>query len=246
MENLKDLEELVGQLNEEGEKIKKLQEILKVFLNNYYIELGQFIIDPLLVEIYYNSVDFPDNSVYAANKSTANTYALARQRQKKHIGELYVHYGTKDGIDIVLSNGDYYLSILIKNALIRNINLFQDSIFAKQCKISEMLCVNCDEMAKCNKGINCRYYGKKVLKPVQKNDDIIFVKRKGIKNSFSEEPLASLPINKIRDYPFTLGESITSTVKKYIEKLISTKEYDEEKLKKLAKGLISWKKFEML
>ena len=135
-----ELKNLVDELKEATDKVQKLKEIGEKFMNEYEVRIGNMVIEPLLIEAYYNSSDFPDNSVHAAKKSNANTYTLAKQRQKDHYGELYVHYGTKDGIDIVLSNGDYYLSFLIKNALIHTIESPQCVSWAKQCKISEMLC----------------------------------------------------------------------------------------------------------
>ena len=241
-----ELKRLVNELEGAADKVQKLNEIGEKLLNEYEVKIDNMVIEPLLVEAYYNSNDFPDDSVHAAKKSNANTYTLAKQRQKNNYGELYVHYGRKDGIDIVLSNGDYYLSFLIKNALIHIIEPPQCGIFAKQCKISEMLCEKCDGMANCEKGMACKYYGKKVLKSVQpKNNEITFVKRKGLKNSYADKPMAALPINKIKekDYNFTSVESSTENNKAYIEKQISMKDYDEEKLKDLAKGLIAWKTF---
>ena len=239
MEKLKKLvEELEKESNEE-KQIKTLQDIGKLLLTEYIIQVGDLTIKPLLVEAYYNnSSNFKDNSVYAANKSNANTYELARARQEDNFGELYVHYGTKDGIDIVLSNGKYYLSFLIKNALINN-------EFATQCKVSEMLCGNCDYNSKCNKGIKCKYYdGTKILmhRDNTDNSEIVFVKRKGLKNEYKDKPLAALPIYKIKNYAFTSGECKTNIVKNYIESQLKTESCDEEKLKELASGLIAWKK----
>lgn len=240
-----ELKNLVDELKEATDKVQKLKEICEKFMNEYEVRIGNMVIEPLLIEAYYNSSDFPDNSVHAAKKSNANTYTLAKQRQKDHYGELYVHYGTKDGIDIVLSNGDYYLSFLIKNALIHTIESPQCVSWAKQCKISEMLCEKCDGMANCEKGMSCKYYGEEVLKSVQpKNNEIVFVKRRGLKNSYADKPLAALPINKIRDYQFTAGESISNIVNSYINEQILKKDYDEEKLRGIAKGLIAWKTFE--
>lgn len=241
---MKNLEELVKELEEEsneesneGKQIKTLQDIGKLLLTEYIIQIGNLTIKPLLVEAYYNNNNFKDNSVHAANKSNANTYKLARARQENNFGELYVHYGTKDGIDVVLSNGKYYLSFLIKNALINN-------KFATQCKVSQILCGNCDYIDKCDKGIKCKYYGTKILmhRDNTDNSEIVFVKRKGLKNEYKDKLLAALPIYKIKDYAFTPGESKTNIVKNYIELQFKTESYDEEKLKELASGLIAWKK----
>lgn len=253
-----ELEKLVRELEAEKDKEhevetieklieKKLQEIGAKLIKEYEVKVGSLIIKPLLVEAYYYNENFRDDSAHAANPSNANTYKLARHRQKNHYGELYVHYGTKDGIDIVLSNGDYYLSFLIKNALVYTVESPQCANWAKQCKVSEMLCGNCNGRLTCEKGMTCIYYGEKILKSVNiKNYEIVFTKRKNLKNSYAEKALAALPINKIRDYPFTAGESSTEIIRSYIEKQISMKDYDEDKLKGLAKGLISWKTFEEL
>lgn len=220
------------------EQVRILQEIGAELINEYVIEVGNMVIEPLLVEAYYYHKDkFPDNSVHAGKESNAPTYKLARQRQKNHFGELYVHYGTKDGIDVVLSTNDEYdLSFLIKNALV-------DNKMVTQCKISEMLCEKCDKCNDCQKGAQCKYYGKVILKSAKpKNFEIVFVKRRGLTNDYANEILAALPINKIRDYPFTAGQSVTEIVRCYIEEQLRTEGYNEDQLKQLAKGIIAWKK----
>lgn len=238
MDELKKLVENLEKENDEEKQKKILQNIGKLLLTEYIIQIGNLTIKPLLVEAYYyNNSNFKDDSVHAANKSNANTYKLARARQENNFGELYVHYGTKGGIDVVLSNGKYYLSFLIKNALINN-------KFAAQCKVSQILCETCDYIDKCDKGINCKYYGTNILKHKDniENTEIVFVRRKGLKNEYKDKSLAALPIYKIKNYAFTAGECKTNIVKKYIESQFKTESYDEEKLKELASGLIDWKK----
>lgn len=237
MDMLRELVENLEKENDEKKQEKILQNISKLLLTEYIIQIGNLTIKPLLVEAYYYNSNFKDNSVHAANESNANTYKLARARQENNFGELYVHYGTKDGIDVVLSNGKYYLSFLIKNALINN-------RFAAQCKVSQILCGNCDYIDKCNKGINCKYYGTNILKHKDniENTEIVFVRRKGLTNEYKDKSLAALPIYKIKNYAFTSGESKTNIVKNYIESQLKTGSYDEEKLKELASGLIAWKK----
>ena len=63
------------------------------------------------------------------------------------------------------------------------------------------------------------------------NSEIVFVKRKGLKNEYKDKLLAALPIYKIKNYAFTSGESKTNIVKNYIESQLKTGSYDEEKLK---------------
>ena len=238
MDELRELVKNLEKENDEKKQEKILQNIGKLLLTEYIIQIGNLTIKPLLVEAYYyNNSNYKDNSVHAANESNANTYELARARQENNFGELYVHYGTKDGIDVVLSNGNYYLSFLIKNALINN-------KFAAQCRVSQILCGNCDYIDKCDKGINFKYYGTKILmhRDNTDNSEIVFVKRKGLKNEYKNKLLAALPIYKIKNYAFTSGESKTNIVKNYIESQLKTESYDEEKLKELASGLIAWKK----
>lgn len=238
MDKLRELVENLEKEHDEKKQEKILQNIGKLLLTEYIIQIGNFTIKPLLVEAYYYNSNFKDNSVHAANESTANTYELARARQEDNFGKLYVHYGTKDGIDVILSNGKYYLSFLIKNALINN-------EFATQCKVSKILCGNCDYIDKCDKGINCKYYDEtNILKHKDniENTEIVFVKRKGLKNEYKDKLLAALPIYKIKNYAFTSGECKTNIVKNYIESQLKTESYDEEKLKELASGLIAWKK----
>ncbi len=223
------------------EQIRILQEINKTILTKYVIQIGNFTIEPLLVETYYNCKEkFEDKSVHAAySDSDALTYKLARERQKNNFGELYVHYGCKDGIDVVLSNGDYYLSILVKNALVNR-------EFKKQWAVSETICSKCDKHNECNKGLKCNYYGEKVLKKKTPDtcSDVVFLARKGVKGDFANKKLAALPIDVIRKYSFTPGESTTALVTKYIKEQLKSGHADETKLKELAKGIVAWKHFE--
>ena len=78
----------------EDEKIaKKLQEILELFLRNYYVEFGIFKIDPILVEAYYynDKQNFKDESVHAARNEKGKIATHARERQKNNFGKLYIH-----------------------------------------------------------------------------------------------------------------------------------------------------------
>lgn len=243
--NYPELEKMVHELtdiNEDGDigkcrRIKMLQQICEKLLNEYVIKIGETSIEPMLIEAYYyHSGKFEDTSVHASKNSAAQTYELARDRQKNNFGKLYMHYGTKDGIDIVLSRSDdYYLSFLIKNALV-------DGEWATQCAISKKVCEKCNNCGEC-KGCKCKYYDDIVLESVDSKDwEIVFLPRKGIKNNFANEPIAALPINKIKeqDYEFTPGISRTEIIKKYIKENIQEK--DEQELKELARGFVAWEK----
>lgn len=265
MEDLKDLKELVELLKkaqDDEERINFLQKIDAKLINDYEIVINDLTIEPLLVEAYYYDEEkFPDKNTHSANPSKANTYKLARKRQRGNFGQLYVHYGTNDGIDIVLSDGYYALSFLIKNALVydksqiqNDDEKFQSGNFKTQVQISNIICKkinkinNCDKANECEKGCCCKHYNKDkaILKPLNKSHkyEIVFTQRKNLKCNYNDKNLAALPIDIIRNYEFTAGKSKTNIIQNYIDEKLASGDYDEEKLKQLARGLISWKKFE--
>ena len=252
MEELKRLveEELLKESNPE-EQIRILQKIASKIINEYRIEVDDLIIEPLLVEAYYyHPGKFEDTSVHAAKDSTAKTYALARERQKNKFGELYVHYGTKDGIDIVLSQGcDYYLSFLIKTARIK---ADQDkNECAKQCAISENICGKCDNRNTC-KGCKCKHYDKKVLKslaPDNKHSEIVFLPRKGIKNDFANKLLAALSVEALKNK--SEADAVAGSTEKGYQKqwqrsicALLAENGDEEKAREKARELNNGTKIE--
>lgn len=231
---MEDLRELVQKLEQaEGEKaqIEILQEIGKKLINCYTIQIGKHEIVPMLVEAYYHSAGkFEDKSIHAVQSdSEAPTYKLARERQKDHFGELYVHYGCKDGIDIVLSNGDYYLSFLIKNALV-------DGDFKTQIAISEYICSKCDKCDECDKGLECKYYGKKDLLQVESDNgkDVVFLVRKGVGGDFADKKLAMCPLQDVLENDdFTLEDGYKKQWKSSVRALSEVS--DEEKAREKAK-----------
>ena len=197
MSELKDLQKLVCELeNEKDEKwqVKKLQEIGISLINEYEIHVGNRIIKPLLVEAYYyHEGKFEDASVHSAEKSQANTYKLARERQKNHFSQLYIHYG-RSGLDIVLSQkNDYYLSFLLKCSLVGGDCMTQTSL-------PKQLCDSCDRANECKKGWECKFYGSVVLKKTKnpKTQETVCVPRKNTsKGTFSMAPLAVLSISSL-------------------------------------------------
>lgn len=261
MEDLKELVELLKNAENDEERIEFLQEMGAKLINDYEIVIDDLTIEPLLVEAYYYDKEkFPDKNTHSANPSNANTYELARKRQIGKFGQLYVHYGTNDGIDIVLSDGDYALSFLIKNALVyyksqiqNDDEKFQSGNFKTQVQISNIICKkinkmnNCDKANECKKGYCCKHYNEDeiILNPLNQSHkyEIVFTQRKNLKCNYNNKDLAALPIDIIRDYEFTAGKSKTNIIQNYIDKKLASGDYDEEKLKQLARGLISWKKF---
>lgn len=176
----------------DGRIVKKLQEILEVFLCNYYVEFGTFKIDPILVEAYYynDKQNFMDTSVHAARNEKGKMTTHAKERQKNNFGKLYIHNlkEKNDGLDVCLSKGDYYFSILIKNAVIN------DKCFATQSDVSKIICEKCQG---CDEVPNCIYYQKCVLKKREQPKDmtVIFLPRKNVS---SDERLAAVSLDSIK------------------------------------------------
>lgn len=85
--------------------VKSLQEIGKLLLTDYVVQVDDVTVEPLWVEAYYyNQNCFPDPFVHG------------RPEQKEY-DILYFHHSTDDqrnGVDLCLSLGDYYLSFLLK------------------------------------------------------------------------------------------------------------------------------------
>lgn len=76
MDELKKLVKNLEKENDEEKQKKILQNIGKLLLTEYIIQIGNLTIKPLLVEAYYYNSNFKDDSVHAANKSNANTFGL--------------------------------------------------------------------------------------------------------------------------------------------------------------------------
>ena len=176
----------------DGRIVKKLQEILEVFLCNYYVEFGTFKIDPILVEAYYynDKQNFMDTSVHAARNEKGKMATHAKERQKNNFGKLYIHNlkAKNDGLDVCLSRGDYYFSILIKNAVIN------DKYFATQSNVSKIICEKCQS---CDEVPSCIYYQECVLKKREqpKGMTVVFLPRKNVP---SNEQLAAVSLDSIR------------------------------------------------
>ena len=193
MENLEALIECLEKTTGKERIEKKLQDILDAFLRNYYIEFGTFKIDPVLVEAYYHNEDcFLDTAVHAARKERGKIATHAIERQKNNFGKLYIHnvITKDDGLDVCLSKGNYYFSILIKNAVIN------DKYFATQSDVSKIICDKCQG---CDEVPSCIYYQECVLKTREQPKDmnVIFLPRKNVP---SNDHLAAVSLDSIKAY----------------------------------------------
>ena len=187
------LEKLERQKTDES-IINILQSINAEILKNYYISIAGIIITPMLVEAYYYKDGiFEDNNTYKDDK------------QKGRKGLLFFHPKDKSqGIDICLSNSDdYYLSILVKNSVIGDIFYSQEGLY-------DYLYNQIDNITNKESEQNC-------FKKREKELDIHIanIKRKNtIKQPYGELSLASLQIDKIKEYPFDNKEI---AVKAYLD-----------------------------
>ena len=232
MEKLKEVKKLENVAKLEGdhkeEQVKILQEIGAELVNEYIIKVGALTIEPLLVEAYYYHQDkFPDLSVHAARKN-GKIAQQAHERQQKNLNKLYVHCPNGSGIDVCLTDSDeYYLSFLIKNAIVNN-------QWKTQLEIADELCGQC---GRCKEVRDCIYNNDHVLykRDQSQNSKVIYLPRKGISGDFACLPLAALPLDKILDYDFTLPNGYQKQWRTAVYALVK-ENMDEEKARQLVKN----------
>ncbi|MFR8011321.1 MAG: hypothetical protein ACLU8W_06120 [Clostridia bacterium] len=233
---MKTLEKLVEQLENESNKedsdpkvqIGILQEIGVVLINEYEICVGDLRIEPMLVEAYYyHKGKFEDNYVYAAKEKEDKAVLYARSRQQRNQGKLFIHFNDW-GIDVCLTDSsDYYLSYLIKNALV-------NGEWQTQRQIGMNVCQKCSKYEECKSIWKCQYNDTVVLQSrrSRKDERIIFVPRVGIKN---KDLLAALSAKDLASgkYDFTLPTGYAKQWKISVCALLEI--MDEEKAKQMAK-----------
>lgn len=117
----KDIEDKIKEellpANSEKNIADKLQEINDLFLTKYKLKVDDIEIIPLETEIYYHNEQqkniFKDQMIHK------------NELQKSRFGKLYFHRYQKNGqinhrdggVDICLSDGEYYLSILLRTVI---------------------------------------------------------------------------------------------------------------------------------
>lgn len=225
MENLAEVEKLETETDNKTQ-IQLLQKIGAKLINEYEIHVGNLKIEPMLVEAYYyHKGKFEDNSVYAAKEDNAGLYA--RSRQQKNLGKLFIHYNDW-GIDVCLTDsGDYYLSYLIKNALV-------NGEWQTQKQIGMQVCQKCSKYEECKNIWECQYNDTVVLQPRRspKDGKIIFIPRVNIANknllgALSAEDLVN------EKYDFTLPTGYAKQWRISVCALLETA--DEDEARKIAK-----------
>lgn len=235
MERLKTLVSKLEKLEKDDEEkaVIILKQINEQLLTEYVIRVDDVIIEPLLVEAYYyHPGKFKDTNTHGYRNERC------RKMQSNRFGQLYFHRKGYGGLDLCLSMGDdYCLSFLIKNSLVSHVG------FCTQTKLSELLTKKrTREEMESIQNVLCKKH---------RDFEIIHTVRKGLTSkTFQAKPLASLPIDKIKDYPFTLeaGHSRTILINNYLnkeaKKTTHTKTRDE--LSELAKNYMPRNEFDKL
>ena len=204
-------------------QIELLQKIAARLLNECVIKVGSVTIEPLLVEAYYyHDEKFRDTNVHAVSKPGA-VGEQAKRRQKNNLNRLYIHRPKGDGIDICLTDSDeYYLSFLIKNALVNGEWMTQNAI-------AQALCDSC---ADCVQVSDCKFNSDVVLyeKNPPRKSEIIYLPRKGkeLTGEFADAPLAALPLEEIWKHEFTLPKGYGKLCRIAIYALRKTDGNEEE------------------
>lgn len=210
---MKNLKTAVRNLEKETDRKKQieiLQSVNKLLLTCYEIKVGDFTIEPLLVEAYYYCPGkFEDTNTHGFKSEKC------RSGQSGRFGKLYVHKMGYGGIDICLSmREDYCLSFLIKNSLVSKEGAAEENKkFCTQVSLLRYLkenSVGADIIEQ--KGVLC-----------EKNKDtapVVNTVRKGVKGSFKNDELASLPVDSLKDYPLTLekGHTKERIVENYLKR----------------------------
>ena len=114
---VKELEREIS--NKDNRIVKKLQEINECFLQNYMLQIDDLKIYPVEIECYYYKKLVFEDSICHQNELQKNRFGKLyfHRKSKREDSKISTGYG---GVDICLSLGDYYLSILIRSAYINN------------------------------------------------------------------------------------------------------------------------------
>lgn len=128
MDKINDSIEAIGKLKKEtkllfkstdaDEIFNKIRNICKFFLNNFYVQVDSVTIIPLRVEAYYHN-----EKVNFIQKSCKDKNIVHCCEEQKKWCALHFHkhnLSKRNGVDLCLSDGSCFFSLLIKNALICN------------------------------------------------------------------------------------------------------------------------------
>lgn len=182
--NYPELEKMVERLDniygigdsENRRRVEVLQEIGKKLINEYYIQIDDVTIEPLLVEAYY----FKDKNYEFID---CNCHQSPKQKGVNRFGKLYFHKIKRGGVDICLPLEEYYLSFLIKVAKVN------EKVYRQICIEKELRKIPNSE----NRGNILKRY------PSNQKHSIVCVPRKNtFKGKFAKAPLAIVSIDAFK------------------------------------------------
>ncbi len=214
MEHLKVLIDQLKRETDTQAQIQILQNIGSLLITDYVIQVKNLILEPLWVEAYYFSLE-----------KFSDCNAHLHDRQKEHFQQLYVH---RAGVDLCLSDGDYYLSFLLKMAYLYPVGRESDKQFCKQTALREhLLSVGPKEELEMLK---------EVLLPRDRKRTARYAKRINMeKPCYRDAPLAVFALEEIssdlfKDFHPWLQEPAVEYMKEYISNHPNgtKKEYENE------------------
>jgi len=202
MEILKNMVNELCSLNDKEAIVNKLQEIMKYFITNFDLKINNTIIEPIWIEAYY--FNYFNENVNSAFFNEEREIVHCNTFQKNgFLKKLHFHRKKecqRNGVDICLSNGDYYLSLLIKNAKI-------DGVFYKQSRLANYI----QDLN--NDG---GYESKQVMvKKRNKNIDTYFTARVGVDPTDDDNKLLACLIeidNRDNKFTFQTGYGKKKTI----------------------------------
>jgi len=119
------VKELEKETTDENKIVKKLQEINQCFLQNYMLDISGLKIYPVEVESYYYNYDKRNKRIVFDDGICHKNELQKDGDGQDRFGKIYFHRmhnvtlnTGQGGIDICLSLGNYFLSILIRSAYI--------------------------------------------------------------------------------------------------------------------------------
>lgn len=209
MENLKDLRILVGNLEKAtgDEQVKILQEMERVLLTRYIVKVENLTIEPLIIEAYYYDKDhFADSNTHKCSEQQ-QWNILYRYSLKPNLSAS----GRTGGVDICLACNDerredenkYYLSFLIKNALI-------NGEVCRQVKVNAIL----NQLDAGNET-----FSDVLISKAETTSDVIYMERSNLaKDCYSKQPLAAVTLSALAKYKLSMpkGFSKETVVKAYL------------------------------
>ena len=218
MEHTNNLNTLLDLLKPEHDvptQIELLQKIGGLLVSDYVIQVKDQILEPLWVEAYYFSQEkFSDCNCHL------------HEKQKDHFQQLYVHGA---GVDLCLSNGDFYLSYLLKMAYLYPEGKRAEKQFCKQIAVRErLLSVGAKEELEDGSSV--------VLVPRETGHTVRYAKRINMaRPCYRDAPLAAFALDEIAGNPFDgFRGSLQDPAVAYMKEYMSShpngtrKEYEAE------------------